>query len=145
MNRLPRTRLSEKIYLALTILLGLVLIIGFCPAISVASVALKPFQESEQGDDDPDASKGKKDKSDDEEDDGEADSESDEDEDDEESGAKKKKKKPKLPEPAEPTGDEGTEPGDTILGIEGEDVDGESFELGDYEGKVIMLDFWGDW
>ncbi len=29
--------------------------------------------------------------------------------------------------------------------IEGEDVDGESFKLSDYRGKVVMLDFWGDW
>jgi hypothetical protein len=29
--------------------------------------------------------------------------------------------------------------------IEGEDVDGESFQLEDYRGKVVVLDFWGDW
>ena len=29
--------------------------------------------------------------------------------------------------------------------IEGEDVDGVSFKLSDYRGKVIFLDFWGDW
>ncbi len=29
--------------------------------------------------------------------------------------------------------------------IEGEDLDGESFKLSDYRGKVVMLDFWGDW
>lgn len=29
--------------------------------------------------------------------------------------------------------------------IEGEDVDGESFKLSEYRGKVVMLDFWGDW
>ena len=29
--------------------------------------------------------------------------------------------------------------------IEGEDVDGTGFKLSDYRGKVILLDFWGDW
>lgn len=29
--------------------------------------------------------------------------------------------------------------------IEGIDVDGESFKLSDYRGKVVLLDFWGDW
>ena len=29
--------------------------------------------------------------------------------------------------------------------IEGEDLDGVSFKLSDYKGKVVMLDFWGDW
>jgi peroxiredoxin len=29
--------------------------------------------------------------------------------------------------------------------IEGEDVDGVKFKLSDYSGKVVMLDFWGDW
>ena len=30
-------------------------------------------------------------------------------------------------------------------GIEGTDLDGESFKLADYRGKVIVLDFWGNW
>lgn len=29
--------------------------------------------------------------------------------------------------------------------IEGEDIDGVAFKLSDYRGKVILLDFWGDW
>jgi predicted small lipoprotein YifL len=29
--------------------------------------------------------------------------------------------------------------------IEGEDQDGVPFKLSDYRGKVIMLDFWGNW
>ena len=29
--------------------------------------------------------------------------------------------------------------------IEGADLDGEEFKLSDYRGKVVMLDFWGDW
>ena len=27
----------------------------------------------------------------------------------------------------------------------GTDADGVAFQLSDYRGKVVMLDFWGDW
>ena len=29
--------------------------------------------------------------------------------------------------------------------IVGEDIDGTEFKLSDYRGKVVMIDFWGDW
>jgi hypothetical protein len=29
--------------------------------------------------------------------------------------------------------------------IEGEDIDGQKFKLTDYQGKVVVLDFWGHW
>jgi hypothetical protein len=42
--------------------------------------------------------------------------------------------------------------GEEVLGIgkpapqiEGEDLDGVQFKLSDYRGKVVLLDFWGDW
>lgn len=51
----------------------------------------------------------------------------------------------KVPEMAEASGKEGVMAGDTIIEIKGKDIDGESFALSDYAGKVILLDFWGDW
>ena len=35
--------------------------------------------------------------------------------------------------------------GDEIRPISGKDVDGIEFSLSEYQGKVMMLDFWGDW
>ena len=35
--------------------------------------------------------------------------------------------------------------GKTAPDIQGEDLDGEEFKLSDYRGKVVVLDFWGDW
>lgn len=29
--------------------------------------------------------------------------------------------------------------------ISGPDIDGKDFKLSDYRGKVVMLDFWGNW
>lgn len=29
--------------------------------------------------------------------------------------------------------------------IEGVDIDGVRFNLSDYRGKVVVIDFWGDW
>jgi len=29
--------------------------------------------------------------------------------------------------------------------IKGPDLDGKEFKLSDYRGKVVLLDFWGDW
>lgn len=37
------------------------------------------------------------------------------------------------------------EPGLPAPDIEGEDLDGVRFKLSDYKGKVVLLDFWGDW
>ena len=41
-------------------------------------------------------------------------------------------------------------PADLAIGkvapeISGVDVDGRKFKLSDYRGKVVVLDFWGDW
>jgi len=35
--------------------------------------------------------------------------------------------------------------GATAPEIDGIDLDGKPFKLSDYKGKVVMLDFWGDW
>lgn len=35
--------------------------------------------------------------------------------------------------------------GATVPEIAGTDIDGVSFKLSDYRGKVVMLDFWGHW
>src|SRR5262249_19718031 len=35
--------------------------------------------------------------------------------------------------------------GMTAPDIEGEDLDGVKFKLSDYRGKVVVIDFWGDW
>jgi hypothetical protein len=35
--------------------------------------------------------------------------------------------------------------GKTAPDIDGEDIDGTPFKLSDYRGKVVVIDFWGDW
>lgn len=35
--------------------------------------------------------------------------------------------------------------GMVVPDIKGSDLDGVEFKLSDYQGKVVMLDFWGDW
>lgn len=35
--------------------------------------------------------------------------------------------------------------GKEVPEIEGEDLDGESFRISDYRGKVVVIDFWGHW
>ncbi len=58
-------------------------------------------------------------------------------------------KRPTGPPPLPPfpgkSGKTGTDVGDMIPQIVGKDVEGVKFKLTDYEGKVVMLDFWGDW
>ncbi len=39
----------------------------------------------------------------------------------------------------------GMEVGQLAPEIEGKDLDGVPFKLSDYRGKVVMLDFYGDW
>ena len=45
----------------------------------------------------------------------------------------------------QPGADSGFEIGSQAPEIEGEDIDGVAFKLSDYRGKVVVLDFWGDW
>jgi hypothetical protein len=56
---------------------------------------------------------------------------------------------PNLPQrptrpPAKP-GEPGLDIGNLALEIDGEDIDGKKFKLSDYRGKVVVLDFWGNW
>ncbi len=51
----------------------------------------------------------------------------------------------KLPYSADKPPAFGFEVGQIAPEIHGQDVDGETFRLSDYRGKVVMLDFWGDW
>ena len=39
----------------------------------------------------------------------------------------------------------GTGVGEVARDIAGVDLDGVAFKLSDYRGKVVFLDFWGDW
>jgi hypothetical protein len=50
------------------------------------------------------------------------------------------------PKPAvQPSGNTGFAIGDLAPDIHGEDLDNVAFSLSDYRGKVVVLDFWGDW
>lgn len=42
-------------------------------------------------------------------------------------------------------GEVGVDEGNVAKEIEGEDIDGKKFKLSDYRGKVVLLDFWGNW
>lgn len=35
--------------------------------------------------------------------------------------------------------------GEVVPDIEGVDTDGTRFKISDYRGKVVMIDFWGNW
>ena len=35
--------------------------------------------------------------------------------------------------------------GKPVVEIEGPDMDGKTFKISDYKGKVVMIDFWGHW
>ena len=39
----------------------------------------------------------------------------------------------------------GPQVGDKVPEITGPDTDGVVFKLSDYKGKLILIDFWGDW
>ena len=56
---------------------------------------------------------------------------------------------PNTPRPAQPkfvaSGRTGFEIGDTAPDIDGADLSDVGFKLSDYRGKVVVLDFWGDW
>ena len=52
---------------------------------------------------------------------------------------------PPPPAPAAPAADVGLDIGNLAPEIEGEDLKGAAFKLSDYRGKVVVLDFWGDW
>jgi hypothetical protein len=54
------------------------------------------------------------------------------------------------PDPAKPakpklSGKEGLDVGDLAMEINAADIDGKKFKLSDYRGKVVVLDFWGNW
>ena len=67
--------------------------------------------------------------------------------DDEDEGESEPVEQDEPNEEVTPTPRRGKSPklGDKMREIVGEDVDGVAFKLSDYQGKVIMLDFWGSW
>jgi hypothetical protein len=52
-------------------------------------------------------------------------------------------KAPHCPEPVDDPS--GVPIGALAPEITGEDIDGAFFKLSDYRGKVVLLDFWGNW
>lgn len=50
---------------------------------------------------------------------------------------------PPAPRPAAPSA--APQVGQEAPEITGVDLDGVEFNLSDYRGKVVLLDFWGDW
>ena len=70
---------------------------------------------------------------------------SDKDNEGDDSGADSETAEPDLPPFPGPSGKTGTEVGDLIPEIKGKDIDKKSFTLSDYSGRVVMIDFWGDW
>ena len=50
-----------------------------------------------------------------------------------------------TPAAAAPAAQGGPTIGEMAPEIEGVDLDGVEFKLSDYRGKVVMLDFYGDW
>jgi predicted Zn finger-like uncharacterized protein len=42
-------------------------------------------------------------------------------------------------------GNTGLAVGNLAMDIDAEDIDGKQFKLSDYRGKVVVLDFWGNW
>lgn len=42
-------------------------------------------------------------------------------------------------------GNKGPQVGKKAPEISGPDTDGVNFKLSDYKGKVVLLDFWGNW
>lgn len=58
--------------------------------------------------------------------------------------------KPTRPKPKRPAPEMGGAQGGPTIGEEapeivGKDLEGVEFKLSDYRGKVVMLDFYGDW
>ena len=58
-------------------------------------------------------------------------------------GCAKSGKTLRCPEPVEDPS--GLPVGSMAPEIAGEDIDGTFFKLSDYWGKVVLLDFWGNW
>ncbi len=52
----------------------------------------------------------------------------------------------KLPAPPSQTETpDRLQPGKAVPEISGQDVEGGQFKLSEYRGKVVLIDFWGDW